>query len=579
MMRIVDQLDRRNTDKELGDAIVAEALWGLDWLLKTRFGNGYRTTWNTIRIYTDGIIGTIDDVVTPAQNDPFENFLASAVEAFSYSVLQRRNHNVAKECLDAAREDWQAAVDREAEWLAAGDVPMGTWGAGSGTYLIASWGITSSIHLYRITGEETYLNKAIHYGDILLACQEREFKDGIPLTGYFYTGPQKKSILHHLHAAFEESPLCALMELCQELPDHEKWIEWYGALTLHSKYFLERGSAYSEPYNMLPNSVFRRSEFDFIEDSNAREQMLRQFYEGSRLTDEYYLRMFPVWGTNLFHGGTAVHLSETMALSAAMNARNDPGIEALAGQQMEWVVGRNPFSQSLMFGEGYDYLTYHAHRQRDFVGALPVGMDCLGNDEPYWSGTNSATRKEIWIVPVSRFLWNAAYLGMPACIRGTVADRKITSVTFYNRGTRRNYIVAADARGAFCAVVPPGEYTILYGNAETSLMTVSGGNYNIHLNPDENINFVVRTENIPLKPEYIDLSVSALGKGRHSFDLRLFNAETAEAARKADLGMGTGMDLAWRIRIRNADIPWVAVIIPDGNMSRKMECTGTVGGR
>ncbi len=579
MMRIVDQLDKRGIDAELRELIVSEALWGLDWLLKTRFGDGYRITWNTIRIYTDGIIGTIDDVITPARNDPFENFLAAAVEAFSYTVLRERNRRVAEECLQAAKEDWAAAAGKQEEWIAGGDLPMGTWGATNGMYLTASWGITSSIHLYRITGDDVYAAKALEYAGLLLACQEREFRGGIPLTGYFYTGPEKKSILHHLHAAFEESPLIALMELCAEFPDDNDWIEWYGALTLHSEYFLKRGSRYSAPYNMLPNSVFRRSEFDAIEGGVAREEMLRQFYEGARLTDVYYLRRFPVWGSRLFHGGTAVHLSESMALTAAMHARNSGPLETLAEEQLAWILGRNPFSQSLMYGEGYDYLTYHAHRQRDFVGALPVGMDCLANDVPYWSGSNSATRKEIWIVPVSRFLWNAAYLGMPACVTGTVSGQSVSELVFYHHATQKNYSIPVKGDGSFCAVVPPGEYTVFFGDARLSISTVAGGNYTMDFNPGSHIDFSLQARENDSESGSLNLAVSAKGKGKHSFELRLFNADTDEPVKRVDLESGSGRQIMWNIKIRNADAPWTAVIIPDGNISRKVEYTGTLSGR
>ncbi len=99
MLDIVEQLSLRKSDPELEKIVLDEALWGLDWLLKTRFGNGYRMTWSMMRIYTDGIVGNDDDVRVPAQNDPWENFLASAVESRAYEVLQNRNSAVASRSL------------------------------------------------------------------------------------------------------------------------------------------------------------------------------------------------------------------------------------------------------------------------------------------------------------------------------------------------------------------------------------------------------------------------------------------------------------------------------------------------
>ena len=41
-------------------------------------------------MYTDGIVGNIDDVVTPASNIPWENFLVAATEAFAYQIFKEK---------------------------------------------------------------------------------------------------------------------------------------------------------------------------------------------------------------------------------------------------------------------------------------------------------------------------------------------------------------------------------------------------------------------------------------------------------------------------------------------------------
>jgi hypothetical protein len=247
MMEIFDQLVKRNIDTDLQELVLDEALWGLDWLLKTRFGDGYRITWSTMRIYTDCEIGTIDDVIAPARNTPWENFLFAAVGAYSYKVLKDRKPELAEDCLRAAKEDWEAAVSSQPDWS-------------NGGYLEASWGATSSTNLYRATGEQKYADRAVEFGRLLIGCQEQSFLDGIPITGYFYTDSSRGSTVHYNHAAFEESPLLALKALCDVFPEHADWMEWYGAALLHSEYFLKRGSGISSPYDLIPNSVWRRSE-------------------------------------------------------------------------------------------------------------------------------------------------------------------------------------------------------------------------------------------------------------------------------------------------------------------------------
>ena len=80
-------------------------------------------------------------------------------------------------------------------------------------------------------------------------------------------------------------------------------------------------------------------------------------------------------------------------------------------QQLEWIVGRNPFGQSLMYGVGYDFPTMFVYCTHNTVGALAVGIDSFQNDEPYWHPSAYATFKEIWIEPVNRFLGTLAAWG------------------------------------------------------------------------------------------------------------------------------------------------------------------------
>jgi len=56
--------------------VLEEAKWGLDWILKTRFGDGYRNTGSTNSRRTNNIIGDDDDLISTAQNSPPVNFEA-----------------------------------------------------------------------------------------------------------------------------------------------------------------------------------------------------------------------------------------------------------------------------------------------------------------------------------------------------------------------------------------------------------------------------------------------------------------------------------------------------------------------
>jgi hypothetical protein len=102
-------------------------------------------------------------------------------------------------------------------------------------------------------------------------------------------------------------------------------------------------------------------------------------------------------------------LSQAKALSAAARLRGDSAALDLAHQQAQWLVGRNPFVQSTIYGEGYDWAQQYSVSSGDFVGSFPVGMQSRGvTDLPYWPSQNMYVYKEVWMHPASRWLWMMA---------------------------------------------------------------------------------------------------------------------------------------------------------------------------
>ena len=391
MMRNLDVLQDRKDAAEVTERMRSEVAWGLEYLLKTRFGDGYHIHWCRMRMYTDNEIGTVDDVLVPAQNIPWENFLAAAVECKAAGLFITSNPELAARARAAAIDDWQAAMNSRTTWDEAAVEE-------------ASWGVTSSLLMAKMTGDEKYSKQAVLLGDLLMRCQEQTFMDGIPITGYFYSNTNGRKVIHNKHTAFEEAPMIALAMLCDALPEYENWMQWYGSAVLYSEFFMKRGSQIAAPYDLLPNSVWAKAEILEDKDEKRRATSLQQFNEGTRLNDESVLRTFPIWSDSIFHGSTNVQLSSTWALAEAAKLRHDTDGMRLVGKQLEWVMGANPFSQSLMYGVGYDFPPLYAYCTKDVVGALPVGMDCRSGDRPFWPATNSATFKEMWMEPVSRFL-------------------------------------------------------------------------------------------------------------------------------------------------------------------------------
>ena len=369
-----------------------EALWGVKWIMKTRFPDGHHVSWARQRIWSDNVPGTVDDVVIRTSRVTWENFLGAAALALASREATSLSESERGALLAAARENWRWAWEDRPGWEQASDNE-------------ASWGAISSAILHRLTGEGRYAEAAHRFGRLLVDCQEQTYVDGIPLTGYFYTDSRRRRIVQNNHDAFYESPMVALRTLCETFgPGDADWLTWYGAAVLYADGFLKPGSRVSEPFDLLPNAVHRRAEMAGGRNAASDRANMEQYLAGTRLNDGYALRTFPVWSGDLFHGGTCCHLSATWALAEASRLRRDAAGLDLVQEQLEWTLGRNPFGQSLMYGVGYDFATQFAYCSKDMVGGLPVGMDSFHDDAPYWHGANYATSKETWIGTVNRFM-------------------------------------------------------------------------------------------------------------------------------------------------------------------------------
>ncbi len=551
MLQIYEQLQQKGIRPDLQKRLLEEASWGLDWLLKTRFGDGYRITWARMRYYTDNKVGTLDDVIVPAQNIAFENFLFCTTAADAARLLKTADPRRAAASMKAAEEDYAATLQQRTNWS-------------NTTVDEAAYGTLASVELYRATGKHIYAEQAAHFGQLLTQCQEQSFVNGLSFTGYFYTSTKRERPVHERHSSFEEAPVMALRALCDTFPNHPAWMDWYGAALLQSEYFQEPGTAISAPFRLIPNSIWRRNEFDGLQ-GKKRDEALKQFNDGTRLTEDYRLRVFPIWNDNLFHGNTAVHMAATASLASGALLRNSREAQDLVRLQLQWVLGGNPFSESLMYGAGYDYQPLFAYCTRNLVGALPVGMDSR-NDTPYWPAENRATFKEMWVVPVSRMLFSLASIAMPAQISGVaVAETEL-------REARTGAVVHL-AAGKFTQTLPPGDYTISSGHSVSHLSLLAGGSYDL---PDlgHPIDMILSAR--PSKNGEVRIEARLRGSGSHKIELRAFNGTADVSSASVNLISGREEIVTWKLKIGAGDRPWAIVAIPDSNMTARKELSGTL---
>lgn len=577
LFSLAENLKQQNADPVLYHRVLEEARWGLNWVLKTRFGDGYRSTGQLVSYWTNGIIGDGDDRHGEAVNNPEWNFRVASLEAVASRILKESDSALAQRSLATAEEDWKYAVEGLKTAAPINDL----YGAADELERLC-FGVIASVDLYRATGEQQYADEAIALGDQVLASQERKLQPwSVPLTGYFYTSPKRENLFHRFHIGREEQPIVALARLCENFPDHEKWMSWYSAVVLHSQYYLKAAAALDEPYSMLPAGVYRESEARLPAGSKNwtplraadGDAFAEEVKRGVPLGGEYFLRRFPVWFD--FRGNSSVLLSQAKALSAAGRLRGDLQAEDLAQKQAQWFVGRNPFAASLMYGEGYDWTPLYSVRSGQMVGALPVGVQTKGfDDAPYWPTQICWTYKEVWVQPVGQWIWLMQDISVPALVRGVADSADHGAVEFRDQATGQSTSVLPNPLdGQFESRIPEGHYDISRGTVHTTLTVLPGETYRLDLTHEHALDFKITSQLQAVRD--IVLHISVQGAGHHTFTVRAENLTLAEPPQQEiDLTSGKAQHLVWHVHVSSPETPWVAVVFPDGALAKRQEVTG-----
>ncbi|MBS1749094.1 MAG: glycoside hydrolase family 9 protein, partial [Bacteroidetes bacterium] len=266
--------------------------------------------------------------------------------------------------------------------------------------------------LYKLTGNKYYADEAAKAIEYTLQCQRVEpLNDKDKLSGFFYRDLNKKSIVHYTHQSRDQVYMQALTALCETQPNNANYKKWADAIRLYGNY-LKKIMQYVEPYGLVPSGVYH---IDEVKDSvnfykvqvgifrGAAKDYKEQLENGVKLDKEHYLRVFPVWFS--FRGNAAVQLSTGKAAALCGKFLKDKELINIAEQQLFWIVGKNPFGQSYVWGEGSNYPQLYTALPGETVGAIPVGMQSRFNeDTPYWPQFNTATYKEVWGAPAARWM-------------------------------------------------------------------------------------------------------------------------------------------------------------------------------
>ncbi|GAB2028056.1 glycoside hydrolase family 9 protein [Lactovum odontotermitis] len=404
---------------ELYDRLIEEGEWGLDFILKTRLGNGYRATSAGVSRWTDNQIGSMDDAAARVHNSPYDNFLITGILA-KIRLSLPPTHELCEKIGSIIEEDYQDAQEGfdKAPFVHEPIFWEHTYSTSKSLYLATM--IWTSALMYQLTDKPYYRENVEKRLAELLACQETEgiqLSDGTTLRGMFYRDESRKIFQHFNHQAREHLYAYALEEARKVVQD-EQLAEQLKAAAVNYADYLKYLMQFTAPYPMIASGIYREDEWQDTasfhkqhlligEEANAAFQ--EQLSRGIKIADHHFIKRFPVWFS--FRGNNAVVLS--MGESAAVLGRllQDKALQEIAFQQLEWVLGKNPFAQSMMFGEGHNYPQMYTASSGEMIGEMPVGMQTFENeDAPYWPQFNNATYKEVWVGLAGKWMTLASKL-------------------------------------------------------------------------------------------------------------------------------------------------------------------------
>lgn len=396
------ELAEVESDPSLKNKLLKEAKVGIDWLLQTRLSDGKRALAVTYHIWRNNEENPNDPTLAcKAEEGPFEDYLASMALAKAALVYQD-NQAYAKKCLKMAIADYDHATYCYNE-----GIYTKRWGPTIDA--LASGAACSALSLlYKLTSDEKYLSDATKYSRILLNCQEQTGVEGVK--GFFYEDQLHEYVLTFEHRGHEQTPIQGLVDLCHTFKDHPMYEKWLQGVKLYASYI--KDTYIDNPYGLMSAQIYLLSKMRddrftvpswYCTKEEAHDGLRRQVRSGKKLSEDAYLRMFPIAIQR--RGFHATLLSKTKGIAMCANLLDDEALKEITLKQIEWVMGKNPFSTSTMYGLGFNYHPLYVAFTPQLLGALPVGIMTKGDsDAPYWPQATQAVYKEVWGHTTGKYL-------------------------------------------------------------------------------------------------------------------------------------------------------------------------------
>lgn len=581
-------------NRALAERAREEALWGVDWSLRMRFGPGLRTLYGTYSYWTDGRVGTNDDVLqesgqgdrSEVAHDDFQNSLSALALARAARLMASRDAKLAARMLRAAQEDFWEVVKNisppnDAPPL---EINQPSWRDKIGYITLAA------VELHRSNGDPQFAVQAARLAKWLIQVQERGFVDGIGVSGYFYEDAGRTRLVHEYHNSFEDSGLLAFAALCESFPDHPDWMEWYAGLAIYADYFCAKGSAASAPFAVLPAAVWRRADLSAsipVDKTGAAmafkpspvfptppfpdmlaAQREKMFERSTELGPNHRLRIFPLWYDHIRKGSSTIQLSKAIGLSAAAAVMGRSDLSSLAGRQLQWVIGANPFSRSVIYGVGKDYWQNFTVALPNLVGGMSLGFNSYQDDAPAWGNNALFPYKEMWVYSSCRVALNLARIGAGAIVTGNAP----AGAEFSHIASGK---VVKSRPGKLALNLPAGRYEVRYGGQRRQISLADGVNRKLILDPALALHMELTDSEIGASRA--KLSLRLRGTGRHALSYRVWNASLSNGPQQIDLANTGDQHLKLEVAILDQTKPWLVLVIPNQKLDERLEFGGGQG--
>ena len=580
LLELAEALREDGTNERLYRRVLEEAKWGLDYVLKMRFGDGYRGTYSSSSIWTDGVIGTNDDITSETSRSCFVNFNAAYAEALGAKTFEKIDPVYAAYALKIAKDDfhWGITIYREQQAQHAEyEEAFGQFTGNDAMDLqVAAIGAMAATELYKRTSETSYVSLAKELGAVVLECQQQEIPDwDVPMVGFYYQDPERDLISHHAHFSYAHLPEMAMQTLCETFPDADEYMKWYASLTLSGAYY-KKIASYTYPYGVIPAGVYHENEAQDLPDKTfashiwvgPEEEYVRDYktmvQQGFSLGKGYYLRVYPVWFT--FRGNYNVLLAENKAMLASAKYRNDYSLYAATQHNYEWIIGKNPMAQSTMVGEGYDFIQHYTVQPGQTTGSITVGMEShYEKDEPYWPQVNTATYKEVWVCPACKWMWCMADSLLPAHISGYLRVAENAVLSFTHKATGKMYTAQVHERtGYYEATLPAGRYEMRYDGMVKEITVIAGSRYTY-----DGALYDVKTK-VEVEGSHVTLRVAVRGESDLPVRVKTENLKGMDVSAIVPVEAGEG-SMEFHAEIVDGKKPFVGIVIPNNDLRERVE--------